>query len=729
MGYESILNGTTLLVVALLVSFISLIFLARSASGNQFALVTSRQLYYLTTILIVLTVILLLGAFLNHQYYYAYVYNNSDRGLSLVYRIAAFWAGKEGSFLLWLFILNILGIFVIRSGDENENILISIVMITQIFILLLLVVDSPFKYIWDVYADVEKGFRPADGAGMNPLLADPWMVAHPPVLFLGYASATIPFGYAVAAMLRNEYSAMIERGYSWVLFSMLSLGIGIFLGGYWAYTVLGWGGYWGWDPVENSSLIPWLVVVALMHGMLLQKRKGALVKTNLALSCVYFILVLYSAFLTRSGVLADFSVHSFADYGLTGYFLTFIVFYMFISLFLFFRRFRQVPSKPVNSGPFSWQTVTVYGIIVILCYALFILVGTSMPILSGIFMKNRSAVTTGFYNGISVPFGLLILGLMVASSVRGTGRSLTKNYWIMIAAASVFAGVLFNVFKTSSPVAYLFGAASFFVIIYYMMDLAGKSPSAAVPSRITHMGAAVLVLGVIASGFHSTAGTWELEKGREESGGGLAVTFTGIRNAEKSSLEFMLRNRGREKSIATAYYYDGRTNSMYREPYISCGLMEDLYITPQQYIPGLESVTTSMVRKGQKISLGGLDILFEDFMTRHMTSSEPEIYAVLRVNGRKVMPGMKISSGESSPIKAVIPGTGRWVSLLEVDAGKKIIVVHVSPSKGMKIPPDRVILDVSHKRLIWLVWLGTILISAGAFIALVMKSRAGRQKK
>lgn len=237
--------GTILLIGVLVLLVLVMFFLTRSASGNKFSLVTGRQIYYLTTLLLFFVLVLLLFAFLNHQFEYLYVYENSSKNLPLIYRVAAVWAGKEGSFLLWVFILNIFGVIIIRSNEKYENILMMVVTITQIFILMLLVAESPFRYIWDAMPETFKGMAslPADfdGMGMNPLLIDPWMVAHPPVLFLGYASATIPFGYAVAALLKKDYSSWLKNSYRWLLFSMSTLGIGIFLGGYWAYKVLGWG--------------------------------------------------------------------------------------------------------------------------------------------------------------------------------------------------------------------------------------------------------------------------------------------------------------------------------------------------------------------------------------------------------------------------------------------------------------------------------------------------------
>ena len=196
--------------------------------------------------------------------------------------------------------------------------------------------------LWNVSPEEFKLMEiPGDGTSMNPLLMNPWMIAHPPVLFLGYASSTIPFGYAIAALLKGDYNSWIKKSYPWVIFSMLTLGVGIFMGGYWAYLVLGWGGYWGWDPVENSSLIPWLVSVALMHGLMLQSRKDLLKRSNIVMALAYFILVFFSTFLTRSGVLSDFSVHSFGKSRIIYFLLAEIVFLIIVSAFLFIRRYKK----------------------------------------------------------------------------------------------------------------------------------------------------------------------------------------------------------------------------------------------------------------------------------------------------------------------------------------------------------------------------------------------------
>ncbi len=168
---------------------------------------------------------------------------------------------------------------------------------------------------------MEKGFVPLDGHGLNPLLQNFWMIIHPPMLFLGFSSLAVPFVLAVAALGQRNYKNWMNSALPWVLFSALALGAGLMLGGYWAYGVLGWGGWWGWDPVENSSLVPWIVTIILVHTMLVQIVTGKLVRTNFVLAILAYLLVVYSTFLTRSGILANSSVHSFVDPGTFAYVL------------------------------------------------------------------------------------------------------------------------------------------------------------------------------------------------------------------------------------------------------------------------------------------------------------------------------------------------------------------------------------------------------------------------
>ena len=446
--------GALFIIVSLILSIVALGFSVAEASGREQFAKPSNILSLTASAGIFLAVVLLFYYLVAGDFRFLYVYSNSSQDLSLAYRIAAFWAGKEGSFLLWLMFLNLFGFIISRRKHGFTAIITSVLLLTQVFILVVLIVESPFRYIWSAYPEsFNPGQFPVDGAGLNPLLKDPWMVIHPPVLFLGYASASIPFALAIAALIKKEYRNWIDIAYPWLLFSTVTLGIGIFLGGYWAYSVLGWGGYWGWDPVENSSLIPWLVAVALVHGFILQRRQGGLIRTNLLLALLYFITVFYSTWLTRSGVLSNFSVHSFAASEIATYLLAFLLIFAIGSAVLFVMRVKSITGTPLNNALLDWKTMTVYGIMVLSIYSLIILIGTSMPLISGALLAHPSNVTETFYNNFSKPFGLLILLLMTLGTtlVISKKEQLAGRENIVAGVVSVALGIAINAGHTGSP--------------------------------------------------------------------------------------------------------------------------------------------------------------------------------------------------------------------------------------------------------------------------------------
>ncbi|MEJ2543480.1 MAG: cytochrome c biogenesis protein CcsA, partial [Calditrichaceae bacterium] len=260
-----------------------------------------RISYYIGVILIVIASAYLFYLFITYQFQYTYVYGYSSRDLPLGFLISSFWAGQEGSFLFWILMNAFLGFIFIKTSKKYETSGMFFFSLIQLFFLAILIKASPFETFNQI---------PPDGSGLNPLLQNFWMVIHPPILFIGYAAAAFPFVLAISSLLKKDFDGWVKHALPWTVFTSLTLGAGIILGAFWAYETLGWGGYWGWDPVENSSLIPWLTVLALLHGLLVQNMKGSLKKTNYFLSTITFILVIYATFLTRSGVLSDFSVHS-----------------------------------------------------------------------------------------------------------------------------------------------------------------------------------------------------------------------------------------------------------------------------------------------------------------------------------------------------------------------------------------------------------------------------------
>ena len=318
---------------ALFFGLASLVTYVRVDRGRTDLLGTARSAYAAFTTSIVAASGVLLALLLQHRFDVSYVNSYSSLDLPFHFLLSTFWAGQEGSFLLWIFWGSIIGLFVWRSAKEQEAPVMVVYLATFLGIVAILCKQSPFKLLPPP--------APTDGVGLNPLLQDAWMVIHPPVMFIGFASLSVPFAFAIAALWKKRWDGWVTRAIPWALVSFVTLGTAILMGGYWAYKTLGWGGYWGWDPVENTSLVPWLFTVALVHGMFLQRVRRRHRKVNLILACASFATILYGTFLTRSGVLADFSVHSFIDLGITGWLVAILGFFVLLSVALIARALEE----------------------------------------------------------------------------------------------------------------------------------------------------------------------------------------------------------------------------------------------------------------------------------------------------------------------------------------------------------------------------------------------------
>ena len=358
---------------------------------------------------------------LNHQYQYAYVYQNSSNDLPLHYLISTFWAGQEGSFLFWILMMCVVGAALIAYVQrEYERHVMAIVGLCQLFLLSMVVGlqfgpleigASPFIPLAEKFTDApifqqNPGFIPADGQGLNDLLQNPWMTIHPPFLFTGFSSMVVPFAFAIAALWRRKYTQWVRPALPWTLFAVAILGVAITMGGYWAYVTLSFGGYWAWDPVENSSLVPWIVGIAAFHTMLVQKKNSAGQKASLLLSIAAYIFVIYSTFLTRSGILGDVSVHSFVDLGLYNQLLIWIVSIGVLGIGLFIYRFDELPTPDKEAEILSREFMILSGATLLCTTAAVIILGTSAPIFGRIFRDNPSAVPQEFYNEWTLPLAL-----------------------------------------------------------------------------------------------------------------------------------------------------------------------------------------------------------------------------------------------------------------------------------------------------------------------------------
>lgn len=357
-----------------------------------------------------------------HQYQYHYVWEHSGNTLPVHYMIACFWEGQEGSFLLWMFWQSLIGIILIAVIRDWESPVLSVIalcqtvlasMILGVYVFGIKIGSSPFILLRDAMPEApifqsNPDFVPADGRGLNPLLQNYWMVIHPPTLFLGFASTIVPFAFSIAGMWRRRYAEWICPAMPWTIFSVMILGTGIIMGGYWAYVTLSFGGYWNWDPVENSSLIPWLVAIASLHTMLIYKNRGTSLKLTSVLCVLIFLLVLYSTFLTRSGILGDISVHSFTDLGLSGQLFIFLFLFLIASVVIFSVHLPKMPRANSETQTLSREFFLFAGALVLCLSALQVLFGTSSPVIGKIFHSSIAPPSPRFYSNWNLSFAVFI---------------------------------------------------------------------------------------------------------------------------------------------------------------------------------------------------------------------------------------------------------------------------------------------------------------------------------
>lgn len=318
---------------------------------------TARIIYFTHAAAVLGIFFTLLLMLINHRFEYQYVWQHSKRDLNMNYILAALWEGQEGSTLLWLSWHAILGLFIVRKGGEWEGPVIGVLSLVQVFLSMMLlglyigdihIGSSPFTLIrlreenfglpWTQMADyLQKIPLFQDGRGLNPLLQNYWMTIHPPTLFLGFALVTIPFAYALAGLWTGKLYTWQKPALTWAFVGIMVLGTGILMGGAWAYESLSFGGFWAWDPVENASLVPWLILVGAAHVMMIHKIKGQSLFTTFMLTIGAFLLIVYSTFLTKSGILSETSVHAFTEEGLNQELTAFMGFFLWLSMCLLSR--------------------------------------------------------------------------------------------------------------------------------------------------------------------------------------------------------------------------------------------------------------------------------------------------------------------------------------------------------------------------------------------------------
>jgi cytochrome c-type biogenesis protein CcmF len=424
--------------VGLWCTFIS--FSGRWRDRPELAAAVTRSTHALLVCLLAASLALWRGL-ISHDFNIEYVAAYTSRNLPPYYIVSAFWAGQKGSLLFWSVVLSLFGSLAQTLTPRRYSDLLPHVAgvtsaVVVFFVSVMLFSANPFERL---------AFTPPDGRGLNPQLQNVGMVIHPPMLYLGYISITVPFAFAVAALLsRRLDTGWIHAIRKWTLVSWLFLSIGITLGMWWAYVELGWGGYWAWDPVENASLLPWLTMTAFLHSVMIQEKRGMLKRWNLGLIVGTFLLSIFGTFITRSGVIS--SVHSFTQSNVGYFFLGFLVIAGIFGFTLLYTRWpllepeAQLDSVVSREGAFLFNNLLFVGI------AFSVLWGTLFPILSELVRGHKITVGPPFFNRVNVPLGLLLLGLTGVGPLiawrKASPENLKRQFLAPVGAGLVTLGIL-----------------------------------------------------------------------------------------------------------------------------------------------------------------------------------------------------------------------------------------------------------------------------------------------
>ena len=575
--------GNAMLIAALISAVLSAGSYYRSALRRSTSPVRPRLLLFASTLFVVIASFCLLDLIVTHDYSAGYVYSYSDNSLSLHFLISSFYAGQEGSFLFWALCSGIIGILLCRYTNKRgiESPVMAVFMTVEAFLILILVARSPFRTLWEMFPGAPAS-PPPDGRGLNPLLQNFWMVIHPPVLFIGFAAMAVPFSMSVAGLWKKNAAMLSDNAFPWLIFSVSVLGLGIMLGAYWAYGVLGWGGYWGWDPVENSSLVPWLTGIGLLHTMLAQRRTGSYIRTNFALALVSFLLVLYSTFLTRSGVLGDASVHAFTDPGAQIYWLLLgglvVVTALSAALLLLRRRFFRPGEK--RSGLLTRETTLGWGTIALLLSAAVVLFGTSLPILS------KTRVEPSFYDATNLPIAVVIT-LLIGYSLFMQWEVHDGLYTFRCSLTSLGGAALSCIILLFAGVrdagALLLIFTSLFALYVNVRIGAGvaRADWRSLGGKIAHAGIALFLIGVIVTGRFSLKEHASLPQYTPRTVLGRSMTYTGYAQRPDGKIVFNISVVSPGESFRLSPEMSpGGEQGVLRTPDIASFVMQDVYVSP-----------------------------------------------------------------------------------------------------------------------------------------------------
>ena len=580
--------------------------------------------------LLTISVGALLFLLLTNRFEYAFVYETSDTFMPIYLKIAALWGGQEGSLLFWCWLLSMFIFFTLINKKKFDPQLSPWVIVVSsitlgFFILLVILLENPFlRFFINMNGEVIKSLiqppyalqaTPDYGMGLNPLLNHLGMVFHPPALYLGFVAFIIPFSYAIASLITGQDGDLwIRKSQKWTLAAWLFLTIGLVLGSRWAYDVLGWGGYWGWDPVEVSALMPWLTGTAFLHSSLLQEKRGIFKQWSAALIILTFCLVILGTFLTRSGLLS--SVHAFSNSPIGPYYFVFTALVLISSVILLGIRWSKLKTPFEARSYFSRESLFVLNNLLFLAIFLICLIGVFFPILSELVTGQQINVGPEYYKKATGPLFALLFALMAVVPLSAwsasTGKKLGKNLWkpLVISALIPVAALLLHVKDIWAVVALWVVGLSIVVTKYDFIRSASihakighisvfKSGIRLLLQNrrkygayIIHVGIALMGLGVIGIEFFQTQTQVTLKQDESVVFSGYTLTYKGLivddsrvdREIASSEIEVSSSNGNTFElhPIREFYYSSNQSNTI---PGLRSTPVDDLYIILVDWLP------------------------------------------------------------------------------------------------------------------------------------------------
>ncbi len=556
-------------------------------------------------------ILLLLYFLITEQFQYEYVTSYTDQSLPMIYKITALWAGKQGSLLLWTFMISLFTVIITFSsklhGKPIVNRVIPIMFANIVFFTFLLAfLNQPFAVLDQV---------PSDGYGLNPLLQNFYMVSHPLALLLGYAGMVVPFAFAMGALLMKDTSSdWIKQSRRWLIATWIFLTIGNVLGGLWAYLEQGWGGYWAWDPVENASLMPWFIATALIHSIMVQQRKNIFHYWNYSLVSLTYLLTIFGTYLTRSGIIE--SVHAFEKNSIGAYFLVYMALIIIFCVYLLFSRRQLIRESQSQIQMDSFATKQVgflFANTFFLIVTIVVFIGTMFPIISDVFGEKKT-VTADYYNAATAPVLLLLMILLATTplftwSKAGKEKLLSKAIPPLVISFAVMVIIL--IMGIHKPYALVGVGVVLFMIVSHVLDIVYDARARAKAKRegvflalgrifmrnrrkyggyIAHIGIAFMMLGIVGTQNYSHEITKTLAPGQSVDLQDYTLTYNGLGSTQDgkkdiifAKMSVMKDGKKLDDIQPEVVFYNDAMDNHTTEATIVSSFSEDLYVVMQAW--------------------------------------------------------------------------------------------------------------------------------------------------